>query len=151
MKVTKDDAIRTMVTQAKPREDKRDAGRFDEMLKKTIEEKTTSRVSSPLNLSASAGPSPIDTASLLGIGPDQIVNGAERLLGILEEFQTKLGDESIPLSDLSPVIEKMKLEKDLLAPSLDALTPSDPLRDLLNKVLVTCSVETEKFERGDYL
>ncbi len=45
----------------------------------------------------------------------------------------------------------MDQQKDLLAPSLDTLAESDPLKDLVTKVLIACSVESEKFKRGDYL
>jgi hypothetical protein len=151
MKVTNDDIIRNAATQAARRGEKVDAGKFDALLRKTVEEKVASGKASVQNLSTIQGPSPIDTASLLGVETSQIVEGTERLLSTLEEFQAKLGDTTIPLDDLSPIVQKMNQQKDLLVPSLDTLPESDPLRDIVNKVLITCSVESEKFERGDYL
>jgi hypothetical protein len=38
-----------------------------------------------------------------------------------------------------------------MLPLLDALPEGDGLRDLLNRMLVTATVETIKFNRGDYL
>ena len=151
MKVTNDDVIRNAATQATRRAEKTDVGKFDALLRKTVEEKVASGKASAQSLSTVQGPSPIDTASLLGIETNQIIEGTERLLSTLEEFQAKLGDTTIPLDDLSPIVQKMNQQKDLLAPSLDTLLESDPLRDIVNKVLITCSVESEKFERGDYL
>ena len=119
MKVTNDDIIRQAAAQAARRSEKTAAGRFDDILRKTVEEKIASEKTSVGNLSAVQGSAPIDTASLLGIDTSQIIEGTERLLSTLEEFQTKLGDESIPLDDLSPLIQKMDQQKDLLAPSLD--------------------------------
>ena len=95
--------------------------------------------------------SPIDTATLLGIDSTRIIDGPDRLIGTLEEFQKKLADTSLPLGELSPVVERMSREKDLLIPAYDALPQSDPLKEILGKVLISVSVEAEKFKRGDYL
>lgn len=151
MKVTNDDIIRNLAAQAAKRGEKTEAGQFDAILRKTVEEKVASEKASVQNLSAVQGASPIDTASLLGIETSQIIEGTERLLSTIEEFQTKLADTTVPLDDLSPIIQRMEQQTDLLTPSLDALPESDPLRDVVNKVLITCSVESEKFKRGDYL
>jgi hypothetical protein len=151
MKITNDDVIRNAATQAARRGDKTAAGQFDALLRKTVEEKAASEKTSVQNLAGLQGPSPIDTASLLGVETSQIVEGTERLLSTLEEFQTKLADTTIPLDDLSPIIQRMDQQKDLLMPSLDTLPESDSLKDIVNKVLITCSVESEKFKRGDYL
>jgi len=151
MKVTNDDIIRNAAAQAARRGEKTAAGQFDALLRQTVEEKVASEKTSVQSLSTLQGPSPIDTASLLGIETSQIIEGTERLLSALEEFQTKLADTSIPLDDLSPVVQRIDQQKEQLTPSLDALSDSDPLKEIVNKVLIACSVESEKFKRGDYL
>ena len=151
MKVTNDDIIRNAAAQAARRGEKTAAGRFDAMLRQTVEEKVASEKASVQNLSNLQGPSPIDTASLLGIETSQIIEGTERLLSTLEEFQSKLADTNIPLDDLSPLVRRIDQQKEQLSPSLDALSDTDPLKDIVNKVLIACSVESEKFKRGDYL
>ena len=151
MKVTSNELARTQATQTRVAENRIEGARFDDILRQTVSEKTAPQASVTQGLTGLTGPVPIDTATLLGLDSKGITDSTERLLNVLDEFQAKLADETIPLSDLSPLVQKMNTEKDLLTPALDSMSPSDPLRDVLNRVLITCSVEAQKFERGDYL
>lgn len=151
MKIIVNNVTKDAVAQKTGQAGKPEAGKFEALLREAVEEKKTSGSSPAQNLSAPATASPIDTAMLLSLDTTKIIDGAERLVGALEEFQTKLANTSITLEDLSPIIEKMDREKNLLLPSLEALPQADPLRGVLNNVLITCSVEAEKFKRGDYL
>ncbi|MBA4417166.1 MAG: hypothetical protein C0392_04550 [Syntrophus sp. (in: bacteria)] len=151
MKITHDDAIRDVAARKITTDQTKQAGSFDAILNKVIEENKASQRMPIPHTSAISGPSFIDTASLLSVDKPRIVNGAERLLNMLEEFQMKLADAHVPLSDISPIMERINQEKDLLLPFLDSLPEADPLRDVLNRTLITCSVEMGKFERGDYL
>jgi len=45
----------------------------------------------------------------------------------------------------------MEKEKDVLAPLMDSLPQGDELKDILNNALVSATVETIKFNRGDYV
>jgi hypothetical protein len=151
MKITKDDGVRNIIPNVAPKNATKDAANFSEILHRTLEKGLSSPGAAAARVSSPAGASPIDTATLLGIDSARIIDGADRLIGTLEEFQKKLADTSLPVEELSPIVERMSREKDLLIPTFDALPQSDPLRDILNKVLIAVSVEAEKFKRGDYL
>ncbi len=151
MKVTREDIIRIAASQNTPKDGKADAAKFDAALRAAFEEEKACHACPVQTVAATSGAPMIDTASFLAMDTSRIVDGADRLLGLLEEFQTKLANTAIPLGELSPLAEKIGNETNLLQSSLDVLPETDPLKDMLNRVLITCSVETEKFKRGDYL
>lgn len=138
-------------TRNSARDQKAETGKFDTLLREAVEERKASAGSPTQGPSAVGSVMSLDTAMLLNLDTSTIVDGAERLVGTLEEFQAKLANADVPLEELSPIIEKMDHEKELLLPSLEMLPRTDPLRHVLNNVLVACTVETEKFKRGDYL
>jgi hypothetical protein len=151
MKIITDNASINAVVRSAARDAKAEAGKFDAMLRDAVQENKTSSTSSTHNLSAMSGATPVDTAMLLNLDTTKIIDGAEGLVDSLQEFQTKLADTSVSLEDISPIVEKMDREKELLMPSLEALSETDPLKGVLNNVLIAATVETEKFKRGDYL
>ncbi len=90
---------------------------------------------------------------------DQIQNGdttqsiqrIEGFLDLLEAYQNKLGDVDSTLKDFSPLVSSMASETEKIMPLLDSLADGDELKDILNRAVVTATVETIKFNRGDYL
>jgi hypothetical protein len=90
---------------------------------------------------------------------DQIQNGdttrsiqrIEGFLDLLEAYQNKLGDVDSTLKDFSPLVSSMASETEKIMPLLDSLADGDGLKDILNRAVVTATVETIKFNRGDYL
>ena len=153
MKITNDDSVSRPLPPGAPKEARTDAGagKFHEILEEKLGKEKVSADSGVGRTSSPSGVSPIDTATMLGIDGTRVVDEAERLVGVLEEFQKKLADTGISTAELAPIVEKMNREKDRLIPALDALPPSDPMRAILNKVLIAVSVEAEKYERGDYV
>ncbi len=79
------------------------------------------------------------------------VDRAERFLDILDKYQQKLSDPQVTLRDLYPLIQEMEVEKESLIPVLESLPDGDELKDILNRVLITSSVEIIKFNRGSYV
>ncbi|MBW2647151.1 MAG: hypothetical protein JRE23_13445, partial [Deltaproteobacteria bacterium] len=51
----------------------------------------------------------------------------------------------------SPLVSGMESEAAKIMPLLDSLPDGDRLKDLLNRAVVTATVEAIKFNRGDYL
>ncbi len=152
MKITREDAVKNTMTQKPSRDNSKSSGAFDAILHGAMEDKKAVQGTQTQKMSALNGSPIIDTATFLSVdNKPHIVEGAERMLDILDEFQTKLADTRVSLDDLSPVIKRMNQEKDLLLPFVDSLPDTDPLKDILNRALITCSVEVGKFERGDYL
>ena len=88
---------------------------------------------------------------LLTIQDDPMVARTERFLDILEEYQGKLKDPQTTLREIHPLIQKMETEKEFLTPFLDSLPPGNGLKEILNDAMITSTLETMKFNRGDYV
>jgi len=88
---------------------------------------------------------------ILNIDKAQSVERVEQFLNILEDYQKKLGDTNSTLKGFYSLVSKMESEAAKLKPLLDSLPDGDRLKDLLNRAVVTATVEAIKFNRGDYL
>ena len=98
--------------------------------------------------------SSISPIQLNMISPAQngsIIDRVENLLNVLDEYHQKLKDPHFTLKEIDPLVKQMEKEKENLAPVLDSLVEDDGLKDILNQTLVTSSLETIKFNRGDYI
>ena len=80
-----------------------------------------------------------------------VVERAERLLDLLSEYQHKLANPAFTLRDISPLIDELKADNKRLVSSVNSLAEGDELKNILNQVIVTASVEIIKFDRGDYV
>lgn len=80
-----------------------------------------------------------------------IIKGAERLLDTLNNYQQKLADPEFTLKDISPFIDEMKEENKNMVSAFNSLPDRDQLKEILNQVLITSSIEIIKFNRGDYV
>ena len=80
-----------------------------------------------------------------------IMDGVVRILDIFDEYQEKLGDPRVPLKDIHPLINKMEVETESLMSALRSLPEGDELKEILERVLITFTDESIKFNRGDYL
>jgi len=85
------------------------------------------------------------------MGPTQGIERAEQFLNLLEAYQGKLGDTNATLKEFSPLVSSMESEAAKIAPLLDSMPDGDRLKELLNRAVVTATVEAIKFNRGDYL
>ncbi len=79
------------------------------------------------------------------------VERADKLLDILDEYQQKLANPEVTLRDIDPLIGKLEACNESLVSSVDSLVKGDKLRNILNQVVATSSVEILKFNRGDYV
>ena len=75
----------------------------------------------------------------------------ERYLDLLDDYRRKLADPRVSLKGLDAMVAEMEAGKDALAPALGSLPEGDGIKDILNRTLVTASLEIIKFRRGDYL
>jgi len=75
----------------------------------------------------------------------------DRFLTLLETYQKQMEDPRISLKETSTIVSQMEQQTQELLPTLEALPEGDGIKDLLNRLLVTSTVETIKFNRGDYL
>ncbi len=88
---------------------------------------------------------------ILNIGTAQGIERVEQFLNLLEEYHRKLGDTNSTLKEFYPLVSSMEGEAAKIKPLLDSLPAGDELKDILNRAVVTATVEAIKFNRGDYL
>jgi len=110
-------------------------------------------------------PTPGAAASGIGLGlvaPTQLQSVAEapanrldgrveRYLDLLDDYRQQLVDHRVSLKGLDAMVRELESGKDALAPTLGSLPEGDGIKDILNRTLVTASLEIIKFRRGDYL
>ena len=79
------------------------------------------------------------------------VNQIESILDKLEYYASKLGDNSIQIGDLAPLMDDM--ESDIIV--LEKMRSNSRIPSGLDKIasdlVATITAEIEKFRRGDYL
>jgi hypothetical protein len=81
----------------------------------------------------------------------QNIERVEKFLDVLEDYQKNLENPAVNLKEMSPVVTCMKNETEKMLPLLNSLPDTDGMKDILNRALVTSTVEAIKFNRGDYL
>ena len=123
---------------------------FGAVLKNEVE-KSSNVISGNQKMPSISSISPIQLNMVSPVQKGSIVDQVENLLNMLDEYQQKLGDQRISLKEIDPSIKQIAKEKENLAPVLNSLPEDDALKDILNKTLVTSSLETIKFNRGDYI
>jgi hypothetical protein len=78
------------------------------------------------------------------------IDQVENYLNILNEYQEKLGNPDVSLKELSPLLDQMNEQKGKMSSALDSLSSKDGLKEIVNETLIISSLETIKFNRGDY-
>ena len=123
---------------------------FGAVLKNEVE-KSSNEISWNQKIPPTSSISPIQLNMLSPSQNRSIIDRVENLLNVLNEYQQKLKDPHFSLKEIDPLVKQMEKEKENLAPVLDSLLEDDGLKDILNQALVTSSLETIKFNRGDYI
>jgi len=124
---------------------------FSAMLKEAIESDSSNAVQDKKGPQMISSVAQLEFNTRFTVQNNPIVERTEQFLDLLEQYQTKLMDPQASLRDIHPLIERMEKEKDVLAPLMDSLPQGDELKDILNNALVSATVETIKFNRGDYV
>jgi len=75
----------------------------------------------------------------------------DHFLTLLKNYQKQMEDPRISLKETATIVSQMEQVTQELLPILESLPEGDGVKDLLNRLLVTSTVETIKFNRGDYL
>ena len=88
--------------------------------------------------------------NLLAKVKEPTINQVESYLNVLNEYQEKLGNPDVSLKELSPLLNQMNKAKGQLSSALDSLSDEDGLKEIANETLIISSLETIKFNRGDY-
>jgi len=85
------------------------------------------------------------------INKAQNVERVEQFLNVLENYHLKLGDPDSTLKEFHPLVADMESETARILPLLDSISEGDELKNILNRAVITATVEVIKFNRGDYL
>ena len=123
---------------------------FGAVLKNEVD-KSSNDISGNQKMPSISSISPIQLNMISPAQNGSIIDRVENLLNVLDEYHQKLKDPHFTLKEIDPLVKQMEKEKENLAPVLDSLVEDDGLKDILNQTLVTSSLETIKFNRGDYI
>ncbi len=74
----------------------------------------------------------------------------EKTINILDSFGAALNNPALSNDDLKPFISTMEENTSAIADLRQQLKPEDPLAVLLDNVAAVTSLETAKYNRGDY-
>jgi hypothetical protein len=150
MKIRPDEIAKATVNQQTRKTTKEPAERFSEILKRTMDSPSVSKQAP----ATAQPPFTVSQIQLDAISTDDrspVLDRIERVLDGLETYTTRLAETSVPPSQLEPLVAQLEAQNAELTAELQGLPDGDPLKDLLNRVLVTSVVEVEKFRRGDFL
>ena len=79
------------------------------------------------------------------------IDRVDNLLNLLDNYRNQLADPRVTLRSIEPAMKMIDKEKEQLSSVLDSLTEEDGLKDIVNRTLVTASLEVMKYNRGDYI
>jgi len=124
--------------------------KFDAILKDTV--KNTATASTTTLQTTFINPTPVLQPAPIGPS-DQIyaADSIEDMINILDGYREKLADPRITMKQLDPDIKEMTRGMENLAHVLESHPVDEGLRNILNRTMVTISLEIGKFYRGDYI
>ncbi len=120
-----------------------------------ILQQATDTASKPLERGMTSPPvqnlSTIQFDQIPTINKAQNIERVGQFLGVLENYHHKLGDPDSTLKEFYPLVADMESETARILPLLDSISDGDELKNILNRAVITATVEVIKFNRGDYL
>jgi hypothetical protein len=124
--------------------------KFDAILKDTV--KNTATGSTATLHTTFINPTPVLQPAPIAPS-DQIyaADSIEDMINILDRYREKLADPRITMKQLDPDIKEMTQGMENLAHVLESHPVDEGLRNILNRTMVTISLEIGKFYRGDYI
>lgn len=102
-------------------------------------------------------PSLINPLSAVRFNPEapqdkvSAIKRVDNLIDLLDDYRKQLADPAITLRSIEPVMKRIIEEKDQLSSLLDSMPNEDGLKDIVNRTLITASLEVIKYNRGDYI
>jgi hypothetical protein len=79
------------------------------------------------------------------------IRRVDSFIGLLDDYRRQLADPAVSLRSIEPVIKTIVKEKEQLSTLMDSLPDGDGLKDIVNRTLITASLEVIKYTRGDYI
>ena len=81
---------------------------------------------------------------------NSLFNGLDEILGLLDEYSSALGSQSVSLKQLAPLAVKLDRQVDQFEQNLQT-TGDNGLDTLTAEILTQAKVAVLKFHRGDYV
>jgi hypothetical protein len=123
---------------------------FDELLEKDMAPQSA-QTAAASSLPPLQSISPLNFAMPASMPNSEQVKHIDQLLNIMESYQATMANPRGSLKDAYPLVQMMEKKTAALVPVLESLPAGDKLKDILNQALITSTVETIKFNRGDYV
>jgi hypothetical protein len=100
---------------------------------------------------AAAPVAPVALRPAVAAADDAAVAQLEGFLDILEDYRRQLADPRVSLKGLEASVRQVEQGREEAASLLRRIPDGGGLKDILNRALVTASLEIVRFQRGDYL
>ncbi len=95
--------------------------------------------------------SAIQLSPFLPVGENSIIESAEKMLDMLDEYQRKLANPEATLREISPLVNKLEMDKEGLVSAVNSFNVGEELKDILSHMVIISSIEIIKFKRGEYV
>lgn len=123
---------------------------FGEIFQKALKTETPQTIS-PVATSFVRPVIPVVETALAPDNKVGVVEAAENLLDLLEEYRRHLIKPESQPKEIDALVQRLEGQRERLAPVIDTLPEGDGLKPILNRSLITTTVEIFKYRRGDYL
>ena len=123
---------------------------FKNVLKASVER----TAQHPGKIKSSPLANPVSAIQFHPLSPENkgvTVERVDNLLNLLDNYREQLADPQVTLRSIEPVINMIAKEKEQLSSVLESLSNEDGLKDIVNRTLITASLEVVKYNRGDYI
>ena len=142
--------VRNAVVSKTDSTDARSDNKFKDILKASVER----TAEQPAKIPTPPQPgrvTPIRFAPLSPEAREMTVERVDNLLNLLDQYRDQLANPKVTLRTIEPILNTIAKEKEQLTGVLDNIANDDGLKDIVQRTLITASVEVMKFNRGDYV
>ena len=146
-----DEILKGVYKEATPKSHKTGDKQFAEILKETLAPSCKNKpVSQSHPVYKGAPLANIQPVSTLAEDKNAVAEHISKYLDLLDDYRRKLQDPQVSLKAVDPVINRLETEKEYLKPVLETLADGDELKEILNNVLITASLEIINYRQGIY-
>lgn len=126
------------------------ADEFKKILKASVDRSKTQAA----NIQTASQPTPLGAIRFTPLSSEVRATTIERLdnlLNLLAQYRDQLADSKVSLRRIEPLLNTIATEKEQLSAVLKVMPDEDGLKDIVQRTLITTSLEIMKFNRGDYI